>query len=161
MSRKSLSQGPASITLAGIDTLRREDLLALWPDLVGGPAPKAISQPMLRRILAFELQARLHGGLSKAVLRQVTPAADGAATPLRPKAERLKPGGRFIREWAGTSHVVDVTPEGYRWKARTYRSLSAIAREITGAHWSGPRFFGLAASGDARIGKPKVKVVQP
>ena len=161
MSRKSASLGPASITLAGIDTLTREDLLALWPDLVGGTAPKAISQPMLRRILAFELQARLHGGLSKAVLRHVTPSGDGAATPLRPKAERLKTGGRLIREWAGTSHVVDVTPDGYRWKARTYRSLSAIAREITGAHWSGPRFFGLAASGPTKNSKHTVKGAQP
>jgi hypothetical protein len=160
MNRESGSQGRAAVTLSGIDTLGREGLLALWLDLVGGPAPKAISQPMLQRILAFELQARLHGGLSKAVLRQVTPSVEGTATPKRTKAERLKPGGRFIREWAGTSHVVDVIPEGYRWKNRTYRSLSAIAREITGAHWSGPRFFGLATSGDARTSKPKMKGVR-
>jgi hypothetical protein len=161
MNRRLASQSPATVTLAGIDTLGREGLLSLWPDLVGGPAPKAISKPMLRRILAFELQARLHGGLSKAVHRQVTPSVAGTVTPERPKAERLKPGGRFIREWAGTSHVVDVTLEGYRWKNRTYRSLSAIAREITGAHWSGPRFFGLATSGDVRTKKPKVKGVRP
>lgn len=86
--------------------------------------------------------------------------AEGTATPKRSKAERLKPGGRFIRDWAGTGHVVDVIPEGYRWKNRTYRSLSAIAREITGAHWSGPRFFGLAASCDARRSKPKAKSVR-
>lgn len=161
MSRKSASRDLASITLAKIDTLGREELLALWPDLVGGAAPKAISQPMLRRILAFELQARLHGGLAKPVLRQINLAAEGAATPRRLTTETLMPGGRYIREWAGTSHVVDVTPEGYRWKEGTYRSLSAIAREITGAHWSGPRFFGLPTSGANKSSKHKVKDGRP
>jgi hypothetical protein len=55
----------------------------------------------------------------------------------------LKPGGRLIREWNGVTHVVDVTETGFLWKGETWRSLSSIAREITGAHWSGPRFFGL------------------
>ena len=50
---------------------------------------------------------------------------------------------RLLREWNGVTHVVDVTEQGYRWREQTWRSLSAIAREITGAHWSGPRFFGL------------------
>ncbi|MBA4274741.1 MAG: hypothetical protein C0436_03705 [Alphaproteobacteria bacterium] len=113
------------------------------------------------RILAFELQARLHGGLSKTVLRQINLAAEGAATPRRLTTETLMPGGRYIREWARTSHVVDVTPEGYRWKEGTYRSLSAIAREITGAHWSGPRFFGLPTSGANKSSKHKVKDARP
>jgi len=62
---------------------------------------------------------------------------DVSATPA------LKAGGRLIREWNGVTHVVDVTGTGFVWKGETWRSLSAIAREITGAHWSGPRFFGL------------------
>jgi CubicO group peptidase (beta-lactamase class C family) len=56
----------------------------------------------------------------------------------------LQVGGRLLREWNGVTHVIDVTGHGFRWRNSTYRSLSAIAREITGAHWSGPRFFGLA-----------------
>ncbi len=66
--------------------------------------------------------------------------ADGKAA--RPDAT-LKPGGRLLREWNGVTHTVEVTDEGFRWNGQTYRSLSAVARAITGARWSGPRFFGL------------------
>jgi len=72
------------------------------------------------------------------------------AGEVKPKVSSpaLKPGGRLLREWNGVTHVVDVTDGGFVWKGETWRSLSAIAREITGAHWSGPRFFGL--NGKAR-----------
>lgn len=140
MTRRARNAGTLSPLLAEIAAAGREDLLALWPELVGGLAPKSISQPMLRRILAFEAQARTEGGLSKADRKQIAAVAQQKR---RPTADRLSLGGRFIREWNGVSHVVDVTSQGYRWRGTDYRSLSAIAREITGAHWSGPRFFGL------------------
>ena len=57
--------------------------------------------------------------------------------------QALKPGGRLLREWNGVTHVVEVTETGFLWNGETWRSLSAIARAITGTHWSGPRFFGL------------------
>lgn len=81
--------------------------------------------------------------MPRALLRAL--ASAGADETSRPPP-RLRPGGRFIREWGGVSHVVDVTADGYLWQGRSYRSLSAIARAITGAHWSGPRFFGLKAA---------------
>ncbi|WP_425415747.1 DUF2924 domain-containing protein [Paracoccus chinensis] len=56
-------------------------------------------------------------------------------------------GGRLLRKWNGTTHVVEIRSEGYFWNGRFWRSLSAITREITGAQWSGPRFFGLNAAG--------------
>ena len=52
-------------------------------------------------------------------------------------------GGRLLREWNGVTHIVEVEEGGYRWNGETYRSLSAVARAITGTRWSGPRFFGL------------------
>ena len=58
---------------------------------------------------------------------------------------RLKPGGRLLREWSGITHVVDVVECGFVWRGERHRSLSAIAQAITGAHWSGPRFFGIGA----------------
>ena len=123
-----------------IETMDRAALLAAWSERFGAPAPKGISRTFLRRFLAFEVQARRQGGLPKrvtAALRRDENAARRSATPA------LKPGGRLLREWNGVTHVVDVTAEGYLWNAARYRSLSAVAREITGAHWSGPRFFGL------------------
>jgi len=125
----------------------RNELLVLWAELLGGAPPKSLSRPFLRRILAFELQARRHGGLPAAVARQLARIAAGED---RPKTPGLRPGGRLIREWNGVTHVVEVTAEGYLWRGTRHRSLSAIARAITGAHWSGPRFFGLAKGGAGR-----------
>lgn len=99
----------------------------------------------MRRFLAFEIQARQTGGLSKQVLTALK-MPEGQAQP-KASTPGLKPGGRLLREWNGVTHVVDVTENGFVWHGETWRSLSVIAREITGAHWSGPRFFGLTAKG--------------
>lgn len=131
------------LTVAGIATMEREALLHLWPELMAGSPPKGLSQPFLRRFLAFALQAREQGGLSKALKTQLARTDSGKA---RTKAPALRPGGRLLREWNGVTHVVDVTADGYLWQGERHRSLSAIAQSITGAHWSGPRFFGLDAA---------------
>jgi hypothetical protein len=129
------------IRVADLETMDRAALLAAWSDLFGAPAPKGISRTFLRRFIAFEIQTRRKGGLSKKTAAMLTQRK----TDAQPKttSPALKPGGRLIREWNGVTHVVDVTEAGFAWKGETWRSLSAIAREITGAHWSGPRFFGL------------------
>ena len=129
------------IAISDVDKMDRAELLSAWTEVHGRPAPKGLSQSLLRRFLAFELQAQQRGGLcrkSAAMLRQ------GRAP--RPKASRLRSGGRLVREWNGKTHVVDVEAEGYLYNGKSWRSLSAIARHITGAHWSGPRFFGLSES---------------
>lgn len=131
------------ITLADLATMDRAALLAAWSDLFGSPAPKGISRSFLRRFIAFELQAKQSKGLSKSVMAALKRTETRAQQPTT-AAQRLKPGGRLLREWNGVTHVVDVTEAGYVWKGESWRSLSVIAREITGAHWSGPRFFGLA-----------------
>ena len=123
-----------------LETMDRNALLSVWSQLHEAPAPKGIGQAVLRRFPAFEIQARQHGGLTKETRAALRTASKPKATP------KLKPGGRLIREWNGVTHVVDVTERGFEWRGETWRSLSAIAREITGAHWSGPRFFGLAKS---------------
>lgn len=128
------------VDVRDLETMDRAGLIALWHDLFGGPPPKSLSRPFLRRALAFEVQARAMGGLPKGFAAKLQRATCEDAPKRRPE---LQPGGRLLREWNGITHVVDVTERGYHWRDRTWRSLSAIAREITGAHWSGPRFFGL------------------
>ena len=129
------------ICVADLEIMDRAALLAAWSETLGSPAPKGISRTFLRRFLAFEIQTKRHGGLSKQTLNAVKRSeGEAKAKPITPA---LKPGGRLIREWNGITHVVDVTDTGFVWNGETWRSLSAIAREITGAHWSGPRFFGL------------------
>lgn len=71
-------------------------------------------------------------------------ASDAGVEPTSTKMQRsVSPGARLVRDWNGKTHVVDVIEEGFVFQAKVYQSLTAIARQITGAHWSGPRFFGL------------------
>jgi hypothetical protein len=127
-------------TVAEVEAMDRAALMAAWSDLFRSPVPKGLSQSFLRRFLAFEVQARQLGGLPKRFIANLD--GQNAAKAARSDAT-LKPGGRLLREWNGTTHTVEVIDEGFHWNGQAYRSLSAVARAITGARWSGPRFFGL------------------
>jgi hypothetical protein len=134
------------MSLPGLDEIAAMDrpaLVTTWTDILGRPPARKISMPLMRQLLGFEVQARRYGGLPAGLVQKLTRLEKGRdPTP----AVRLDTGGRLLREWNGITHVVDVTPQGYLWRGTTWRSLTAIAREITGAHWSGPRFFGLKGS---------------
>src|SRR3712207_4002190 len=131
--------------IADLGAMDRGTLLALWSATLGGEPPSRLSRPSLRRILASELQSREQGGLPAAVRRRLEAlaAAQARGRERTSTSPKLKSGGRLVREWNGVTHVVDVVEGGFLWRGERYRSLSAIARAITGAHWSGPRFFGL------------------
>ena len=124
-----------------IEAMDRAALIATWSDFFGTPVPKNLSRPFLRRFLAFEVQARQFGGLPKTFLKDLQRQA---ATTSHGNGLGIEPGGRLLREWDGVTHSVEVIKGGYRWNGDIYRSLSSVARAITGARWSGPRFFGLA-----------------
>lgn len=131
---------------SALEKLPREGLVALWTRTFGSAPPPNMSRVFLRRFLAFELQARTRGPLPKSVTAGLARLARQG--PRRPDP-KLRPGGRYLREWNGVTHVVDVTEGGYLWNGETHASLSAIARAITGARWSGPRFFGAHQRGPA------------
>ena len=125
--------------------LPRANLIEHWQQLYRSDPPKGLSSQLLIGAIAYEMQARRYGGLRPAVVRQLDKIArrdfsDQAGAPIPPA---LDPGARLVREWNGVSHTVDVTDHGFEWRGEHYGSLSEIAREITGARWSGPRFFGL------------------
>jgi hypothetical protein len=128
------------ISMPELEAMDRAALAALWPELFQRPAPPGLSRSFLRRFIAYEIQARQHGGLSAQHRKQL---AQEDTQVRKRRGSVLKPGGRLLREWNGVTHVVDVVEGGFLWQGRRHRSLSAIARAITGAHWSGPRFFGL------------------
>ncbi len=129
------------IRVSDLETMDRAALIAAWAEVFAAPAPKGISRSFLRRFLAIEIQTRRSGSLPKAFAKQL--AGKPRQTTGGARSRTLQPGGRLLREWNGVTHVVEVTEAGFRWNDQSWRSLSAIAREITGAHWSGPRFFGL------------------
>ena len=129
-----------TLTVADIEAMDRAALMAAWLALFRSPVPKGLSQSFLQRFLSFEAQARQFGGLPKGFLDDLDKRVDGKA--VRSDAS-LRPGGRLLREWNGVTHSVEVIEGGFRWNGQSFRSLSAVARAITGARWSGPRFFGL------------------
>lgn len=131
--------------IAGIRDLDREALVNRWRSVYGQPPPKGISRRLLERAAAYAVQAKAHGGLKPKTRKILLRIAEGGAddTTAKPPKSDLAPGSRLLREWNGRTHQVDVTGEGFIWNGETYRSLSAVARAITGARWSGPRFFGL------------------
>ena len=131
--------------LAALRAMSTAQLRAEWQRVLRKPAP-AISPDLLERGIAYELQARRHGGLPPSTRRELTRLArqlarGNAIAPSRGTV--LKPGTRLSRDWHGRTHHVLVTEDGFLFEDRRYRSLSQVAAAITGATWSGPRFFGL------------------
>ncbi len=131
--------------LAALATMSPFQLRERWPEIGSDGAP-AVPTALLRRLLAQRLQEKRHGKLPLLVARELERVL-AMAGKVAPDSSRptvtLSPGTRLIREWNGQTIAVEVTEAGFVWKDRRYRSLSEIARAVTGAHWSGPRFFGL------------------
>ena len=117
-----------------------------WRGLYKADASPHLSRELLIRAVAYRMQEVALGGLRPERQRQLRQIAQqleqtgGAAIRLRPQ---LKPGTRLMREWQGRTYEVVVLDDGFSWQGTQYRSLSAIARKITGTAWSGPLFFGL------------------
>jgi hypothetical protein len=117
-----------------------------WRRLHRMAPPMRLSRDLLVRGITYKLQERAYGGLSTAAARKLERAATGppsrgALTPAPPIS--LRPGTRLVREWRGVTHMVLIHADGIEWRGQRYRSLSLVARKITGARWSRPRFFGL------------------
>lgn len=149
--KKRLDAAVPEFDVRDLEALDRDGLIAIWSGLAGDTPPRAMSQILMRRFLSFELQARTSGGLHAADLDRLASLAESRT---RAATSKMAPGARFLREWNGVTHVVERTDAGYRWSGRIFGSLSGIAKEITGAHWSGPRFFGVVAS--AKAGKATI-----
>ena len=124
--------------LSELGTMTKQDLKDRWAQLTGRPVPK-VSDNMLRLALAYELQAKAFGGLSRSVTQRLDQTAAGKS-----QTKGVRPGTRLAREFGGIVHVVTIGDEGQViWNEREWRSLSEVARAITGTRWSGPAFFGL------------------
>ena len=134
------------LPLAKLDQLSPAELSIEWARRFGAPAPN-MSSDLLRLGLGYKLQEQGRGGLSRearSILRQVGRAAEtGVGEGRQSMPRKLTPGTRLVRDWHGVGHTVTVLEQGFAYGGKDWRSLSAIAKAITGAHWNGPRFFGL------------------
>ena len=127
------------LDITGLETAGRQDLLEHWRFLINRPPPKHISRSLLIQILAWEQQSAVYGGFTKKLSLRLTRASLRDA--LRPA---FKPGSRFIREYHGKTHIVEVDDDGkFVWNMQRFKSLSHAARAITGYNVSGFKFFGV------------------
>ena len=157
--------------LSAIANMDRLQLLAEWKSIQGKTAPKHLSRHFMVRALIYEAQCSALGGLSKGLQKRLKSLANGHMCSLSTNCEASvdgnsssadyagtistmriipagtrplpRPGTTLVREWNGRTYQVEATDEGYVMDAKSFSSLSAIALRITGAKWSGPRFFGL------------------
>jgi len=140
--RETLASEIASLSKLGIDELRER-----WKAMFGKAPSRDISRSFLTRAIAYRLQEKAFGGLKPATQRLLAEFAyDGANGSAAVRSRILRPGSVLVREWRGISHQVSVLEKGFSFRGKRYRSLSEVAREITGTQWSGPLFFGLKRS---------------
>jgi hypothetical protein len=131
--------------VASLDSMGKDELRQLWAELFRiEPLPRISREPLIRGI-AYRLQEDAGEGLSRKTARQLECLEKELQTRGRitlAGEQAIRPGTRLVREWRGKVHEIIVLEDEYLWKGSRYRSLSEIAREITGTRWSGPRFFG-------------------
>jgi DUF2924 family protein len=140
------SREAISAKLAALSSLAVKELKQQWRSLYGSEPPRRISRELLIRAVAYRIQEQALGGLKpstrRLLARLACDAHNGRPLKLSPCAP-ASAGTVLMREWQGITHEVRVLDRGVLYKRRRYRSLSEVARLITGSRWSGPLFFGL------------------
>jgi hypothetical protein len=135
--------------IAALPAMNIAQLRVMWQQRLKEAPPSHVRKQLLVPILAYKLQEQAYGGLRPEIRRQLEKIAgryrqDGKARvePIR-EPKRIKPGTRLLRQWNGETHRVLVVEDGFEYEGQRYKSMSMIARKITGTRWSGPLFFGL------------------
>lgn len=138
--------------IAAITAMSAIERMTEWRRVYGTPAPPAFGASLMARALAYRLQEKTFGGLTNTELRRLSQLGrkEERARERPTTTATVKPGTWLSRTWHGDVHQVIVLESGFEYRGERHASLSAIARQITGAKWSGPRFFGLHSP---RLGK--------
>ena len=141
--KRHIDAGRLASDLAGLPGLDRPALVEQWQILYGAAPPTGISRQLLIRAIAYRMQENVYGGLKPSTRRFLEKAAEDASAGRQVLAPPsvIKPGTRLLREWHGVTYEVIVLKDGVQCNGKQYRSLSEVARSITGAKWSGPLFF--------------------
>ena len=145
IARKKYADPAVEADVASLDALSHAELKRRFEDLYGSTGPTRMSRKLLRLAVAYRIQEQAYGGLDRRTRRRLDRITSDLAEgrPIARAAPNIKPGTRLLREWNGALHEVTVLEDGVEYDGQTWPSLSAVAREITGTRWSGPRFFGL------------------
>src|ERR1700681_740915 len=146
MSRRERDEAALEAEIARLPDLGHDELRKRWKLLFGHPAPKSLRRKFMARAVAYQMQVAAYGGLSAATkrrLREIAMAVHNGDRAGVFSGVQIKPGTQLIRQWQNTTHTVMVLDEGFALDGRTYKSLSAIAKAITGTNWNGYAFFGI------------------
>jgi hypothetical protein len=144
------------VRIAALKTTPIPELKQQWRDLFG-KEPPPFNRRYIESRLAYRIQELAYGGLKPETLRRLQDLGeqlDGGRIDVRKRrvVDRPITGTRLIREWQGVEQVVTVLADGFDYQGRPFKSLSAVARAITGTRWNGPQFFGLRRAGQGRGG---------
>jgi hypothetical protein len=140
---------PIKIRLGSLPKLNRTELRLRWRDSYGTDPPEKISDLLMQQAIAHRLQLRHFGGLSfstRRALKRVLVESGAPCLDSRSASNTIPPGTVLVRQWHGATHQVTATDKGVLYQGKLFRSLSEVARKITGSRWSGPLFFGLRTS---------------
>ncbi len=132
--------------IGSLEGLPTHELRIAWRRFHRTQPPHCMPRDLMIRALAYRMQERAHGGLAPAAkrkLRSLVAEIETKGAQVFDPGVALKPGARLVREWARQTHTVIVLEDGFDYDGERYPSLTKIAAKITGAHWSGPRFFGI------------------
>jgi hypothetical protein len=156
MKDESFPKSPEKIAprLASLRSSSIAELKQQWRALYNSAPPHRISRELLTRAVAYRIQEQVYGGLTPSTRRMLIRLADDARSGRRLKLEPVAPastGSVLMREWRGVTHEVRVLDRGVLYKRKRYRSLTEVAKLITGAHWNGPQFFGLRGRGTQEV----------
>ena len=135
---------PLDAEIASLQGLVIDELRIVWQRVCGDEPPGRLTRDLMVRAITYRMQEQAHGGLAPATRRRLRALArefEAKGADARDPGVALRPGTRLLREWGGKAHVVLVVEHGFEYDGQRYASLTQIARRITGAHWSGLRFF--------------------
>ena len=130
--------------ITALSSRPRSELAEEWIRIYGSRPPKYIKRGLIERAISWHMQAKVYGGLKPEIRKYLLKIAEADAAKVKQQISvpaQFRPGMRLLREWNGRTHTVDVLDKGFAWNGKLFSSLSPIARAITGARWSGPRFF--------------------
>jgi hypothetical protein len=146
MSRQASEDTALEAEIRRLPDLGLDELRARWKTLFGHPAPKSLRRDFLARAVAYQMQVEAYGGLSETTkrrLREIAAAVRRGDADAAGIGSQTRPGTQMIRQWKDKTHTVTALSDGFEWDGRVYKSLSAIAKAITGTNWNGYAFFGI------------------
>ena len=146
MSRQAKIEAALEAEIGRLPDLGLDELRSRWESLFGHPAPKSLRRSFLARAVAYQMQVEAYGGLSdttKRRLREIAAAVRRGDADAAGIGSQTRPGTQMIRQWKDKTHTVTARYDGFEWNGQVYKSLSAIAKAITGTNWNGFAFFGI------------------